>query len=204
MPGWQSADLITLFSVAIFMYKFIVSCYYWPAGEAALRLRALIIKEQREETGSGSNFARIGRLTSLDQLASSIERRRMRRLRVRCEVELVAGLSLLDNDVENSESSLVFLGRTHDLSANGLGMVLPSTIIDERFCTGGNRLSLSLHVPGGVIGMEVSPVRCERLSGAYSSHGYLLGTKITNVENRAQFEQYLETLSGATRKLTEN
>ena len=177
------------------MYKFIVSCYYWPAGER-LRLRALIIKEQLEETGSGSNYSRIGRLTSLDQLASSIERRRVRRLRVKCEVELVANLSLLDNDVQNSDSSLVFLGRTHDLSAAGLGMILPSTIIDERFCSGSNRLNLSLHVPGGVIGLEVSPVRCERLKTAYSGHGYLLGTRITNVDNQAEFDKYLETLAG--------
>jgi len=177
------------------MYKFIVSCYYWPAGERSLRLRALIIKELREETGNGSNDARIGKLTSLDQLASSIERRRVRRLRVKCEVELVANLSLLDNDVQNSDSSLVFLGRTHDLSTAGLGMILPSTIIDERFCTGLNRLNLSLHVPGGVIGLEVSPVRCERLTSAYAGQGYLLGTRITNVDNPDQFEKYLDTLA---------
>jgi len=125
----------------------------------------------------------------------------MRRLKVRCEVELTATLSLLDNDVQSCESSLVFLGRTHDLSAGGMGMVLPSTIIDERFCSGANRLNLSLHVPGGVIGMEVSPVRCERLSGAYVSQGYLLGTKITNVDDRARFEQYLDTLSDTGQRL---
>lgn len=182
------------------MYKIIVSCYYWPTSERGLRLRALILKEERGEPGNTPNYTRIGRLPSLDQLASSIERRRLRRLRVKCEVELVADLSLLDNEVQNAGSSLVFLGRTHDLSAGGLCMVLPSTIIDERFCTGTNRLNLSLHIPGGVIGLEVSPVRCEPLLGAYSGQGYLLGTKITNVDDRAQFEQYLETVSGAKRK----
>ena len=177
------------------MYKFIVSCYYWPAGERGLRLRTTTIKKDFEETGNGLNYWRIGRLTSLDKLASSIERRSVRRLRAKCEVELVADLSLLDNDVQNCDSSLVFLGRTHDLSAAGMGMVLPSTIIDERFCSGTNHLNLSLHVPGGVIGMEVSPVRCERLKGPFVGQGYLLGTKITNVDDRARFEQYLETLS---------
>jgi hypothetical protein len=178
------------------MYKIIVSCYYWPAGAGGLRLRASIIKEQFQETGNGLEYTRLGRLTSLDKLASSIERRRLRRLKVKCEVELTADLSLLDNDVQNSDSSLIFLGRTHDLSAAGLGMVLPSTIIDERFCSGTNRLNLSLHVPGGVIGLEVSPVRCERLTSPYAGQGYLLGTKITNVEDRGRFEKYLETLSG--------
>ena len=125
----------------------------------------------------------------------------MRRLKARCEVELVANLSILDNDVQNSDWSLVFLGRTQDLSATGLGMVLPSTIIDERFCSGSNRLNLSLHLPGGVVGLEVSPVRCERLTSPYMGQGYLLGTRITNVDDRAQFERYLDTLSG-TRPLT--
>jgi hypothetical protein len=138
----------------------------------------------------------------LDKLASSIERRRVRRLKAKCEVELVANLSLLDNDVQNADSSLIFLGRTHDVSAAGLAMVLPSTIIDERFCSGSNRLNLSLHLPGGVIEMEVSPVRCERLSGPFFGQGYLLGTKITNVDDRSQFEHYLDTLSGSTRRTT--
>jgi hypothetical protein len=80
-------------------------------------------------------------------------------------------------------------------------MVLPSTVIDERFCTGTNRLNLSLHVPGGVIGLEVSPVRCEKLIGPYASQGYLLGTKITNVDDPIKFETYLETLSVSNRRL---
>jgi len=126
----------------------------------------------------------------------------MRRLKTRCEVELMASLSILDNDVQNSEPSLLLLGRTHDLSAGGLGVVLPSTTIDERFCSGTNRLNLSLHVPGGVIGLEVSPVRCERLTSPYVGQGYLLGTKITNVDDRDKFEQYLDGLTSTKRKQT--
>jgi PilZ domain len=185
------------------MYKFIVSCYYWPAGEHNLRLRALIIKEQREESRNCPNYSSVGRFTNLDQLASSIERRKLRRLKARCEVELMASLSLLDNDVQNSEPSLLLLGRTHDLSAGGLGMVLPSTTIDERFCSGANRLNLSLHLPGGVISLEVSPVRCERLSGTFVGQGYLLGTRITNVGDRDQFDQYLKNLSRPRIKSTD-
>lgn len=184
------------------MYNFIVSCYYWPTVEGGLRLRALIVKQQRGEIGSGLNYTPLGRLTTMDKLASSIERRRMRRLRAKCEVELVASLSLLDNDVKDSDPSLLLLGRTHDLSAGGLGMILPSTTIDERFCSGVNRLNLSLYVPGGVVDLEVSPVRCERLKGAYSGQGYLLGTKITNVKHRDRFERYLENLNSNRPKQT--
>ena len=179
------------------MYKLIVSCYYWPAGARGLRLRSLTLKQDVNETGLTPS--RTGRLTSLDKLASSIERRSVRRLRVKCEVELAATLSLLDSDagdLHGEDSRLIFLGQTSDLSAEGLSMVLPATIIDERFCSGANRLKLSLHLPNGVVGLEVAPVRCERLTDAYSVNGYLLGTKITNVEHRNSFERYLESVSG--------
>ena len=57
------------FGFSIFMYKFIVSCYYWPTAEGGLRLRASIIKSEFEETGNGLIYSRQGRLTSLDKLA---------------------------------------------------------------------------------------------------------------------------------------
>ncbi|HSD47827.1 MAG TPA: hypothetical protein VLB87_14460 [Pyrinomonadaceae bacterium] len=186
------------------MHRLIVSCYYWPARAGRLRLRNLTLKQQLP--GAPGNIASaeqplIRRLTSLDKLASAIERRSMRRLRVKCEVELAANLSLLDNDAYDADSPLVFFGQTSDLSATGLAMVLPATIIDERFCTESNRLKLSLHSPDGIIGLEVAPVRCERLTDAYSVNGYLLGTKITNVEHRESFERYLESVSGNSIRL---
>jgi hypothetical protein len=183
------------------MHKFIVSCDYWPTGVGGLRLRALTIKERFGETDSRLGFFPVNKFTSLDKLASSIERRSMRRLKANCEVELAATLSLLDVEAEDSFPSLIFLGTTSDLSAGGLAMVLPSTIIDERFCGGENRISLSLHLPEGTIGLEVNPVRCERISGPNAVQGYLLGTRITNVRQRDQFERYIERLS--ERGLTE-
>ncbi|HEU4712292.1 MAG TPA: hypothetical protein VFS76_12040 [Pyrinomonadaceae bacterium] len=123
----------------------------------------------------------------------------MRRLKVRCEVELLADLSLLDADAGEPLHSLIFMGQTSDLSAAGIAMVIPSTIIDERFCCGDHRLNLALHLPDGVVGIEVSPVRCERITGVNSSHGYLLGTKITNVTHRERFERYIESLSDSQR-----
>lgn len=179
------------------MYKFIVSCYYWPAGAHALRLRALTIKT--DEIGKRLDYFPISKLTRLDHLTSSIERREMRRLKVRCEVELLADLSLLDTDAGEPLESLVFMGQTSDLSAAGLAMIIPSTVIDERFCDGGNRLNLSLHLPDGVIRLEVTPVRCERITGVNSTQGYLLGTKITDVKQREQLERYIERMSNPQR-----
>jgi len=179
------------------MYKFIVSCYYWPAGERPLRLRALTI--QVDESGNRLEYFPISKLTRLDHLTSSIERREMRRLKVRCEVELLANLSLLDTEAGEPLESLIFMGETSDLSAAGLAMIIPATIIDERFCDGGHRLNLSLHLPDGVVRLEVAPVRCERITSAHSSQGYLLGTRITDVKQRERFEQYIERLSDPQR-----
>jgi hypothetical protein len=179
------------------MYKFIVSCYYWPAGERPLRLRALSIAV--DKMGNRLEYFPISKLTRLDHLTSSIERREMRRLKVKCEVELLADLSLLDTDAGEPLESLIFMGQTSDLSAAGIAMIIPSTIIDERFCSGDNRLNLSLHLPDGVIRLEVTPVRCERITGVNSSQGYLLGTKITDVKQRERFEQYIERMSDPQR-----
>ena len=115
------------------MHRLIVSCYYWPARAGRLRLRNLTLKQQLSGYEDGPEQSLIRRLTSLDKLASAIERRSMRRLRVKCEVELAANLSLLDTDAYDADSPLVFFGQTSDLSAVGLAMVLPATIIDERF-----------------------------------------------------------------------
>ncbi len=179
------------------MYKFIVSCYYWPAGERPLRLRALTISV--DEIGNRLEYFPISKLTRLDHLTAAIERREMRRLKVKCEVELLADLSLLDTDAGEPLESLTFMGQTSDLSAAGIAMIIPSTIIDERFCDGDNRLNLSLHLPDGVIRLEVTPVRCERVAGVNSSQGYLLGTKIVDVKQRERFEQYIERMSDPQR-----
>ena len=167
------------------MYKFIVSCYYWPAGKLPLRLRTLTLKEIRKSF----EYFPISKLTRLDHLTSSIERREMRRLKVKCEVELLADLSLLDTDAGEPLESLIFMGQTSDVSAAGLAMIIPSTIIDERFCDGDNRLNLALHLPDGVVKLEVTPVRCERVTGVNSTQGYLLGTRITDVTQRERFER---------------
>jgi hypothetical protein len=179
------------------MYKVIVSCYYWPAGEHPLRLRTLTIKF--DESGNGLKRFPISKLTRLDHLTSAIERREIRRLKTKCEVELLADLSLLDTDAGEPLESLIFLGQTSDLSTSGLAMIIPSMIIDERFCDGAFRLNLSLHLPDGVVRLEVTPVRCERITGVNSAQGYLLGTRITDVNHRDRLEQYIERMSDPQR-----
>lgn len=88
------------------------------------------------------------------------------------------------------------MGQTKDLSRGGISLVLPSLLIDERFCGDGRSLELSLHLPEGPVSMVVSPVRCSPLSKLDGGMGYLLGAQITEVlENREEFEHYLLKLA---------
>lgn len=122
------------------------------------------------------------------------ERRSMPRLRVHCDAELIAGLSILDVAAQENDDTLVFLGVTKDLSAQGLGLVLPSTQIDERYCNESNSLKVSLHLPECAVGLEVNPVRCEPLNPGDSAQGYLMGAKILRVTSHMEaFALYLQT-----------
>src|SRR3954469_4802609 len=138
------------------MYKYLVSCYYWPSANGRLKLRSLEIKKhQTAETGF--NYSEVVRLSSAHTNAATNDRRRAQRSKTRCEAELTASLAILDFDAPPLEESLVFFGRTTDLSANGLALVLPSTSIDERCCVSETRLQLSLHLPTGSVTLEVTP-----------------------------------------------
>jgi hypothetical protein len=178
------------------MYKLIVSCYYWPATDGRLQLRSLHIKTNRRRLGTGLDYSRVERLTRVDRTASSIERRQAQRLKIHCDAELTANLAILDNDAFAPVDSLVFFGRTKDLSAGGLALVLPSTPIDERYCNDSTRLRVSLHLPTGSVQLEVNPVRCVPLNQEDSGRGYLMGAQILSLDDqRDEYDQFLRTVS---------
>src|SRR5262245_29784094 len=181
------------------MYKLTISCYYWPAEEhGRLRLRNLTINEQFETTRNSRYGCRIGRLTSVAELASSTERRKTRRLRTRCDAELATNLAILDTDAKHSSDPLLFFGTTRDLSAEGIGLVLPSVAIDERYCGQSKRVKLTLHLPERVVELQIDPVRCEPLDVADPGQGYLVGARIIAVNGHQDIlDGYLEKLSNA-------
>jgi hypothetical protein len=180
------------------MYKFTVSCYYWPAAKGPLRQRNLTISERTERSEKESGSSSTQRSGSLIEL--TMERRRTRRLRVRCDAELFANLAILDSDAPPSEASLLFFGHTRDLSATNIGFVLPATQIDDKYCDKTRRVKLSVHFPDGPVSLEVRPVRCVPLNPEFKRRGYFVAAEIVSVgEARAQFERFLELLSGAKR-----
>lgn len=177
------------------MYKFIVSCYYWPSADGRLRLRSLQLKTNRRKLGTRLDYSQVARLTSVKNNASN-ERRRAPRLTAGCDAELTTSLAILDSDAQSQDESLVFFGRTKDLSASGLALILPSTLIDERYCSDESRLQLSLHLPTGPVSLEVTAVRCEPLRQEDTAMGYLMGTRILSIDdNRDEYDEYLRSIS---------
>ena len=90
-------------------------------------------------------------------------------------------------------------GHTCDLSATGLGLVLPAIRIGERYLTGeGRRIAVALELPARAVTFHATPVRYERLDADESggAAGYLVGAQITDMadEDRAHFDEYLRGL----------
>ena len=181
------------------MYKILISCYYWPAVEGPLRLRAIRITSNRRKPKKVLGDSRV-RLTSVDTSSLSMERRGASRLKAGCDAELTTSLSILDTDAHLSDDSLVFLGRTVDLSSKGLSLVLPSTPIDQRYCDKEARIQLSLHLPKGAVCLEVSPVRCVPLDEEDTALGYLMGAQILSFEeNQTEYNDFLRAISNLTK-----
>ena len=132
----------------------------------------------------------------MDEISSSTERRRALRLKLNCDAELTANLAILDNDASAPVDSLVFFGRTKDMSAGGLALVLPSTPIDEKYCSESTRLRLALHLPTGSVNLEVNPVRCIPLNTDDAAMGYLMAAQILSIDDqRDEYDSYLRSIS---------
>lgn len=121
------------------------------------------------------------------------ERRFSKRLAASCDAEVIAGLTILDTEAEETTDELVFLGQTTDVSEGGIGIILPSASIDERFCTEVNRLTVLLHLPKGSCRLQIAPARCVAFKEDDVSRGYLLAGKIVGSDD--QYEEYLKTLT---------
>ena len=125
---------------------------------------------------------------------SSIERRRAQRLNINCDVELTATLAILDSEIEPTLDSLIFLGRTWDLSAAGLSFILPSIVIDEKCCNDRTRLRVRLHLPTGSVQLEVNPVRCVHINLEDRPTGYFMAAQILSIDDqRDVYDSYLRS-----------
>jgi hypothetical protein len=129
------------------------------------------------------------------------ERRQAQRRRVKLEASLQADLSLLDAETDAGgapQKGLTLLGNTHDLSATGMSLVLPSFPVDERFCEMGDRkLRISFYLPSGPVEIEVAPVRCVPLHEKEPRRGYFIGARIVEMSDNEhnRLVSYLRAVS---------
>jgi hypothetical protein len=178
------------------MRKFIVFCYYWPTAGGPLRLRSLRVKLNQRKPPIDLEDSKMVNLMSMNQTAQSLERRKAPRLKARCEAELKATLALLDNDAPVSAESLLFYGRTLNMSAVGLAFYLPSAIIDEHFCGETARLQMTLHLPTGHVNLALHPVRWVPVRGDEIATGYLMGAQILSIDDKKRsYGSYLRSIA---------
>lgn len=124
---------------------------------------------------------------------------RERRQHPRFDVSLECSVSLPEDE---RSSSLLFPdakieGRTRDLSAGGLGLILPTIylgydcIVDE-----GRTLLISLALPSGLIEMEARSAHYIRSDADDDEATYFVGLRITgmNVDARARLKTFLSDM----------
>lgn len=127
-------------------------------------------------------------------------RRRARRFRVRLPLSIM----LLDvstatplSDTTDAPHLHTLRGHTCDISATGLGLIVPAIRVGERYLTGeGRELHIRLELPSAPLHIRARPVRYERLEPGAKETGYVIGVHITEMSqhDRTIFNQYLKTL----------
>ncbi len=88
-------------------------------------------------------------------------------------------------------------GHTLDLSTSGVGLVVPAIRIGEHYLVSGERrLHLKLNLPSGAVELNVVPVRYESLEEDPDESGYLIGARISDVNelDRSKFNEYVREL----------
>lgn len=90
---------------------------------------------------------------------------------------------------------LFLSGETSDVSETGIGFVVASIRIKEKYLVGQDRLlNLELDLSGEKIRMQVKGVRYERVGIHLSTERYLVGAEIVSVneEDAAAYEDFLK------------
>lgn len=134
----------------------------------------------------------------LNNSKPTTERRAAPRFTTHLERRLVVNVSLGDagNRPEGARGPSVLAGYTRDVSATGLGIVVPDIRINNSNVTRPDRaLRIMLGLPGEPVEIQAIPVRYVELEKDSESKGYLVGVHITKMSerNRSRYEAFLNT-----------
>jgi c-di-GMP-binding flagellar brake protein YcgR len=123
-----------------------------------------------------------------------IERRASVRKKFEIPVKVCFAPEKNPNNVTRSCEELFLSGETVDISETGIGFVVASIRIKEKYLVGQNRvLNVELDVAGKKIKMQVMGMRYERVGIHASTERYLVGAAITEMspEDRQKYEYFL-------------
>ena len=110
------------------------------------------------------------------------DRRHMARYRVRLEVTVSPATPTKANGRRTSS----LRGYTRDISADGLGLIMPAIRIGDRYLAGANcRLAITLELPEGPIEFSAKSERYEPLDEP-AEVGFLIGARITSMSDAAR------------------
>ena len=121
------------------------------------------------------------------------DRRHGPRLRVRLEVTVTVATPTK----VNGRRPASLQGYTRDISADGLGLIVPAIRIGDRYLAGENcLLAIELELPGGPIQLTVTTARYDPLEDP-GELGFLIGTRIESISDvdRKAFLAYLKEQS---------
>ena len=121
------------------------------------------------------------------------DRRHVTRYRVRLDVTVSPASPTKANGLRRASLQ----GYTRDISANGLGLIMPAIRIGDRYLAGENcRLAITLELPEGPIELTATSERYEPLETP-GEVGFLIGAQIANIsdEHRKLFLAYLKQQS---------
>ena len=106
-----------------------------------------------------------------------------RRRSPRYRVSLPVTVSLLD--AEASAEPALAQGSTRDVSADGLGVILPNIRVGGRYLVGDSvTLRVTLKLPDAYARLYGTPVRYEKLDAAGPERGFLVGIRLTDTSGR--------------------
>jgi hypothetical protein len=135
--------------------------------------------------------------------AAAIERRSAPRCEAHLEARLLFSLSLPGPDRREPHATPLpsrLEGYTRNLSETGLAIVVPRLHFGGHyFNVVGSALHIQLELPGGRVRIRATPVRCERLGEENGEEGYLIGVRITEMNDSewVRLVQYVRTLRSA-------
>lgn len=118
-----------------------------------------------------------------------------RRRSPRYRVSLPVTVSLLD--AEASAEPALAQGHTRDVSADGLGIVLPNIRVGGRYLVGDSvTLRITLKLPDSYARLYGMPVRYEKLEAGDPDTGFIVGIHLTETSERDQalLVNYIKTL----------